>query len=167
MKRLRYRHVAVGVVLAVCLALLVDRIALYVWGLGVRSFFRSLHHSVEVASTSGTSGKAIGEMSWGDVLFVATKDGVTDLGFMASSVRPDYARFEGHAITLWFFPPALAWTARLFPSDPGVSPELNPRPVEHYQYMLVVKGSKPVVELFLGPEHRPVPISATRPTLFP
>jgi hypothetical protein len=170
MPRSRFRQIVVAVAVAVLLALLTDRIALYTWGLAVRDFHRSLHQSIEGLSSSASM--SLTETSWHELVFVMSEDRPTDLIFLKSRVRPDAIRMDSHGIRLWYLPPALAWTTRVYPFYPGTGKRPRSyRPVDHYQYMLVFHGkgkwAKPVVELYRGPEQRPVAVTATRPELFP
>ncbi len=168
MMRSRARQIGLGVLVVAVVAVLVDRVSLYVWGLGVRSFFRSLDQSAAILASRPASSGSVDQLAWDRVLLVITADGPSGLSFMAASVRPDYIQLERQGVKLWFFPPALAWTTRLFPAESAVAGGLQGyRPVEHYQYMLVVEGSRPVVRLFVGQEHQPVPVTAIRPDIFP
>ena len=172
MARRKLRRVALGVTLVVFLALLTDRVALYMWGLGVRGFYRSLHQSIDSAFSGSTQSMSITEMRWDEIAFVEGDDGPTDLGFMKSNVRPDFIRRDRHGLSLWYLPPKLAWTTRLYPPYSGAgNPPRSYRPVEYYQYKLVMYGTgrwaKPVVELYSGPEQQPIPLTAARPEIFP
>ena len=105
--------------------------------------------------TEHTKGISVADLRWDEMTFLQSESGPTAISFMRSSVRPDYIRMEPHGITLWYLPPALAWTTRLYPfySGPGDRPR-SYRPVDHYQYMLATystgKWAKPVAKLYSG-----------------
>ena len=175
MTRHRARRLGAGIVILILLAFLVDRVALYAWGLGVLRFRRSLHETIEsmYARVNAKSiSISIADLRWDELLFLESESGPTDINFMKSSVRPDCIRMDRNGITIWYLPPGLAWTTRLFPfySGPGARPR-SYRPVDHYQYMLTTHGTgkwaKPVVGLYAGPDRRPVPLTVARPELFP
>jgi hypothetical protein len=171
MARRKVRRVALAFAVVAFAALLTDRVVLYVWGLGVRGFYGSLHRNVDSAFRGGGPTMSLTEIRWDEISFMQGEDGPTDLNFMKSSVRPDCIRMDRHGIRLWYLPPALAWTTRLYPfySGTGTRPR-SYRPVDHYQYMLVMHGkggAKPVVELYAGPEQTAVPLTAKHPDVFP
>ena len=165
MTQRRARWIGIGVLLIFLGAFLVDRVALYAWGLGVLHFRDALHQSIAAAFKPGTRSVSISEISRGEVMFMEAESGPTDIGFMKSSVRPDYIRKDAHGIELWYLPPALAWTTRFYPRCPDC------RPIDHYQYLLVMHGTgkwgKPVVDLYWGRDRQPVPVTTTRPEVFP
>ena len=167
---------AVMVVLSVVLAaVLIDRVALHAWNHRVLTFYRELHDSLHSTSEKATS---ITDMTWGDMLWACTTTWLRpevgsetrpEVGFEKSGVRPDHVRVDDSgALRLFYLPPALAWTTRVFPrySGSGQRPK-SYRPLDHYQYEIRFSCSSdagtPVVEIFRGWDREPVPVAGVNP----
>lgn len=160
-------------VLLVLLAFLVDRIALYSWGLGVIRYYRLLSQSPDRTSTKATS---ITELTLGDIPLMIHSypppPRPSHVGFEKSGVRPDHIRLDATGgIHLWYLPPALAWTTRLYPPYRGEGPRPSYRPVDHYLYGIVIRVApdteRPEVQLYRGFERKEIPANVRWPEVFP
>lgn len=168
------RRIGIALAVAVLLAILVDRIVLYAWGLGVITFYRTLDQSLALASTSKEVG-SITDMTSGDVQLMFQSypppERPMHVGFEHSIVRPDHIRIDSsNGIHLWYLPPVLAWTTRLYPPYGGSgSRPKSYRPVDYYQYDLVIRMAsdtqKPMIELYRSQQR--VPPTTRRPDVFP
>ena len=162
-------------------ALLVDRLALYVWQLQVIRLFRSMR-AVVARGEDKPPRQRFGYISIGlEPLLVMPKHPKWPIRYV--TVRTDTAFAKPSTITvdgaggihLRFLPPAIAWTTWLIPRrDPGEHAD----PVSYdsrlqYQYKIDIEpddtSDRVFVMLGRGPYHfyeRTLPES-TRPLLFP
>jgi hypothetical protein len=174
------RKAVTAIVAIVLAALVVDRVALYVWQVQVIRFYRSLHRTL-----------AAGHAKPPDMRFGYVASGLEPLLVMPKSsdrfpvryltlrtddllVKPNTITVDGAGgLHLRFLPPPLAWTTAIIPrggfwhhADPV---DLDPR--LYYQFTLDVESLDSGVSVILdrGPYHFDKPLSAgeLKPLLFP
>ena len=142
--RLRPRTIALSILGAIAVALLIDRIALYLWAASVLRQFQHYRSAVE----SAQSGPAISltEITEPPIWISGIRTpnaGPPHNAFEAcnyllslepSLARPSVVSVKGLELSLTYMPPAAAWTTRIFPLRPHGLPYRYYRPQDYYAY---------------------------------
>ena len=172
----RAKRLIRGSIIALGIALLIDRLALYTWSLSVvRQYQR--YRTVAARATSPDA-PAVSLLDITEPpLFMQGAAGSRDisLSFEQAFARPDSVSTvnANRSISLIYLPPALAWTTRIFPLRPNNLPYRFFRSKDHYAYRLIarhVSEHAPLeFKLFResGDSQREVPSDIRFPELFP
>ena len=182
--RSRARSVVFLLLGAMSLAFLVDRIALYTWGLSVlRQFQRyrqSASPSVRLQPSVSISDVTEPPLWIGPI--TSPRSSATDghgdrvrvlISFEPALARPDSVFVKGHIVELLYLPPALAWTTRIFPLRPHGLPYRLYRPKDHYGYRIAADFSGvddlPVFKVYRVTNFNEyeIPADTRLPELFP
>jgi hypothetical protein len=184
MTRPRPRSVALSILGAIAVALLVDRIALYLWAVSVMHQFQ--HYRSVVQSAQSASGPAISLMEMTEPpVWIASarppnmppRNAFEACNYMLSLepslARPSVISVKGLELSLTYMPPAAAWTTRIFPLRPHGLPYRYYRPQDYYAFEISADFSSPnglpAFRLYrvTNDERREVPPETRLPEWFP